>query len=235
MDRISDLGLLEAALALTFQNQSYLTQALTHKSYLNESRGKGLQDNERLEFLGDAVLDLIISDALIFHFPKATEGELSKMRAKIVSEQALATVAHQIQLGSYLFFGKGEEKTEGRQKISLLANAMEAVIAAIYLDQGFGIARETALKLFAPRITELTQSEALFDYKTALQEFCQSRFETLPIYHLVGESGPDHQKTFEVTIEIRSVFYERGTGKSKKEAEQRTAQKTLRQLQKITP
>lgn len=222
-----NLTLLEESLSVVFIDKDFLKRALTHKSYVHETKHADFEDNERLEFLGDAVLDLIISEALIVRFPKMAEGELSKMKARIVSEPTLASVSGGISLGQYLFLGKGEEKTEGRGKRSLLSDALEALIAAIFLDQGFSTAREVVLKLFNLHIEELTRQNMLSDYKTALQELCQKEFETLPIYRLASESGPDHQKMFEVIIEIHATCYGRGMGRSKKEAEQRAAQAAL--------
>jgi ribonuclease-3 len=231
---MSDLSILQKRLGYTHKPQR-LRQALTHKSYLNESKEKGIEDNERLEFLGDAVLDLIISEVLVERFPNAPEGDLSKMKARVVSEATLARVAREIDLGQFLLLGKGEERTQGREKSSLLADAMEAVIAAVYLDLGFPAAREVILKAFTLPMEELTGPEVIVDYKTDLQEFCQREFETLPVYRVVQESGPDHQKVFEVEIQILDALYGIGSGKSKKEAEQKAAQITLERLKKEKP
>lgn len=227
----ADLSTLQERLRYFFQAPIRLRQALTHKSYFNETQDKSIEDNERLEFLGDAVLDLIISEALVARFPDAPEGDLSKMKAKVVSETTLARIAREIGLGRFLLLGKGEERTLGREKSSLLADAMEAVIAAIYLDRGYLAAREVVLKEFALPLEELTGPEVSVDYKTELQEFCQKAFETLPTYRVIQESGPDHQKIFEVEIAILGAPYGIGVGKSKKEAEQRAAQMTLKQFQ----
>ncbi|MFQ5949612.1 MAG: ribonuclease III [Nitrospiria bacterium] len=227
-----DLTLLQRRLSFFFNEPRRLQQALTHKSYLNEAKEEGVKDNERLEFLGDAVLDLIISDVLMERFPDAPEGALSKMKARIVSEETLARVAKQIDLGNFLYLGKGEEMTRGKEKRSLLADAMEAVIAAIYLDKGLSSVQEVVLKRFEQSLEELTQSKMTSDYKTELQERCQKRFGSLPVYEVIQESGPDHQKIFEIEIRIDEVPYGIGTGSSKKEAEQRAAKIALEQLQK---
>ncbi len=228
---IADLSPLGKKLSFTFSDLGLLKRALTHKSYVNESNDKTLQDNERLEFLGDAVLDMIISDALIERYPEAKEGDLSKMKSSIVSEGTLAAIANGVDLGGFLFLGKGEERTKGRCKNSLLSDALEAVIAAMYLDQGFLATKTAVLRLFAPSIKGLTDIRTS-DYKTALQEFCQKAFERLPTYRVIQESGPDHQKTFEVAIEIDGTSYGTGAGRSKKEAEQMAARTALGQLQK---
>lgn len=225
-----DLSFLQKRLSYSFIEPKLLRQALTHKSYLNESRDKTIKDNERLEFLGDAVLDLIVSEALMERFPAAAEGNLSKMKAKVVSEGTLARIAKEIGLGSFLFLGRGEEITSGREKISLLADAMEAVIAAIYLDRGFSAVREVVLNEFELSLQQVTRPDRSTDFKTDLQEFCQEMFEALPVYEVVQESGPDHQKTFEVEIWIQGESFGVGSGRSKKEAEQKAAEGTLKRL-----
>ncbi len=226
------LALLQEHLAYSFKNEDWLQQALTHRSYVNESREKTTQDNERLEFLGDAVLDLVICQALMNRFPKSPEGDLSKMKAKIVSEQSLAEIAKQLNLGVFLFLGKGEERTQGSEKPSLLANAFEALIAAIYLDAGLEPAREFILKHFENELTDLTPGEISFDYKTALQEYSQKAFGTLPVYRVMSETGPDHQKEFEIETVVNGKQCGIGTGKNKKTAEQKSARKALIFLKK---
>lgn len=226
-----DLKFLERELSYSFEDPARLRQSLTHKSYLNENKDMGVKDNERLEFLGDSVLGLIISDVLMERFPEASEGDLSKMKARIVSEETLARVAKGIDLGSYLYLGKGEERTLGKEKPSLLSDAMEAVIAAIYLDKGFTPVREVVLKQFEKCLKEVTLSNFSSDYKTELQEQCQKRFGTLPVYTVVQESGPDHQKRFEIEIRINEAPYGISDGNSKKEAEQRAAKIALEKLQ----
>jgi ribonuclease-3 len=231
----ADLSSLQQRLAYFFKSPERLRQAVTHKSYINETKDKTVEDNERLEFLGDAVLDLIISEALVARFPNAPEGDLSKMKSRVVSEGTLARIAKEIDLGRYLYLGKGEERTLGREKSSLLADAMEAVIAAVYLDGGLSPAREIVMREFEPSLKELTRPEVSADYKTELQELCQKEFESLPTYQVIRESGPDHQKLFEVEIRIQGQPYATATGRSKKEAEQRAAQITLDKLRKGEP
>ncbi len=228
-----DLEELEGCLDYHFKNPALLQQAITHKSYLNEAREKTQKDNERLEFLGDAVLDLVISQDLVLNYPDTPEGELSKMKARIVSEPALAKVAGRLEIGRFLLLGRGEEMTQGRAKPSLLANALEAILAAIYLDGGLESAGQVIQKIFRDDIEALLKTEAFTDYKTELQELCQRDYEILPTYTVLSESGPDHQKTFEVQISIKGNVYGRGTGRSKKEAEQQAAREALEKLKKI--
>jgi ribonuclease-3 len=228
-----DLDELERCLDYRFKNPALLQQAITHKSYLNESREKSQKDNERLEFLGDAVLDLVISQDLLLNYPDTAEGELSKMKARIVSETALAKVARRLEIGRFLLLGRGEEINQGRTKPSLLANALEAILAAIYLDGGLEPAVRVIEKIFKDDIEALLKTEAFTDYKTELQELCQRDYEILPTYTLLSESGPDHQKTFEVQLSIKGNVYGKGIGRSKKEAEQQAAREALEKLKRI--
>ncbi len=211
-----------------------LAHALTHKSLVNEVRGHVRQDNERLEFLGDAVLALIVSQYLTDRFPDCTEGELSRLKARLVSEPTLAEAARRLRLGTLLRLGKGEELTKGREKSSLLADALEAVIAAIYLDGGLEAARGFTVRALAGELQELDGAAApslCQDDKTRLQEWCQKRYETLPQYRTVRESGPDHRKIFEVQLLVRGEPIGVGTGPTKKEAEQMAAKRALERLQ----
>ncbi len=215
-----------------FRQPRLLEEALTHKSHVNESRERGYRHNERLEFLGDAVLALIVSDYLAASFPDSTEGELSKLKARLVSEISLARAARRLNLGSRLRLGRGEELTQGREKSSLLANAVEALIAAVYLDGGLEAARSFTLRTLMQELEDLRELEgpaAIQDYKTQLQEWCQKRFETLPQYATVRETGPDHQKLFEVKLMVRGEVLGVGVGRSKKEAEQMAAKQALEQ------
>lgn len=224
-----DLSTLERRLGYRFQSLDLLRRALTHRSHLNEAARSSLGHNERLEFLGDAVLDLVISHRLMDRLPDADEGVLSRVKSQIVSAEGLAEVAREIDLGSSLFLGKGEEKTEGRAKRSLLANAMEAVIGAVYLDGGLPAAKTMILRLFArPLQTQTDESAEVVDYKTTLQEQCQKAFGRPPTYRLSRVSGPDHEKVFEVEILMNDTPCGEGIGKNKKEAEQRAAEGVLR-------
>jgi len=215
-----------------FRQPRLLLEALTHRSYLNEARGARESDNERLEFLGDAVLDLVVSEYLLHAFPESAEGDLSKLRARLVSERTLARVAKKIGLGEPLRLGRGETKTEGRSKPSILADALEAVFAGVYLDGGLEAAATCVKSVFSDELDSCDRSLAKGDFKTDLQELCQRAFELLPQYRTVRETGPDHEKLFEVQILIRGECHGVGVGKSKKEAEQMAAKEALEQLKK---
>jgi len=223
---------LETKLSYAFKAPSLLLQALTHKSYANENRTEDIVHNERLEFLGDTVLDFVISDFLMKLCPDSPEGELSKFRAVIVSEANLSRVATALGIGEYLVLGKGEEQTGGREKSSLIANALEAVIAALYLDGGLDTAYHFILDRFESDIRGMVAGGQSYDYKTDLQEHCQSRFGALPKYGITRESGPDHQKVFEVEISADGRVLGRGAGRSKKEAEQNAAKEALSMLKR---
>ena len=217
-------------LGYSFRQPQLLEEALTHKSHVNEARDKSRKDNERLEFLGDAVLSLIISEHLAASSPGSTEGMLSKHKAHLVSEASLAKAARGLDLGNLLRLGRGEELTQGREKPSLLANALEALIAAVYLDGGLEAARTFTLRTLAQELQELQEAEGaagVQDYKTQFQEWCQKRLETLPQYRTVRESGPDHQKTFEVQLTLQGDVVGMGVGRTKKEAEQMAAKQAL--------
>jgi ribonuclease-3 len=222
----SPYAILEEKLAYTFRDASLCEAALTHKSWMNESQETDRTDNERLEFLGDAVLALVTSDLLMRRFPEQPEGDLSKARAAIVNEAGLARVADMLVLGQWIFLGRGEEQAGGRQKRSLLANAFEALIGSIYLDGGFAAAFEVTERLFAPIIAEVP-SAASKDYKSRLQELAQAKLQMAPLYTVLSEQGPDHAKTFEVAILIGDREYGRAFGRSKKEAQQNAAERAL--------
>lgn len=215
-----------------FRQCRLLVAALTHKSYLNEARGSEETDNERLEFLGDAVLDLVVSEYLVNAFPDAAEGELSKLRSRLVSGKTLSRVAKRIGLGDLLRLGRGETKTQGHSKPSILADALEAVFAAVYLDGGHEAAARCVKAVFSEELASCDQTLAKGDYKTDLQELCQREFEMLPHYRTIRETGPDHEKMFEVEILIRGDHYGVGVGKSKKEAEQLAAKQALEKVRK---
>jgi ribonuclease-3 len=227
---VNGLALLEKNLGYTFENPRYLITALTHKSHTNENPGLGNEDNERQEFLGDSVLGLIISNYLYRKYPDLDEGALSKVRAGLVSENTLAGIAKKIGIGEFLFLGKGEEQTGGREKVSLLSDALEAVIAGIYLDQGFRTANRVVLKHFQELIPKVVGQKHPLDYKTTLQELCQERFSVLPEYVLSKASGPDHDRIFVMELSVNGTILGRGSGKSKKEAQQQAARQALERL-----
>jgi len=224
---------LEARLLVTFSDQALGLSALTHKSYTNEHRAECAADNERLEFLGDAVIDLAISHRLMERFPTATEGELSKLRALIVNEEGLARIARHIGLGDLLLLGRGEELTGGRTKNSVLADALEAVIGAVYLANGWQKVMELVDHHFAAALEGVADGRSGYDYKTRLQEEIQNRLRLAPKYRVISETGPDHEKTFEVEVAVNPDLTARGTGRSKKEAEQAAA-RALSQLLSAT-
>ncbi len=221
---------LEARTGMGFPDPATALAALTHKSYVNEHRGEGLADNERLEFLGDAVIDLAVSHRLMERFPEAREGELSKIRAAVVDEAGLAAMARAMDLGALLRLGRGEELTGGREKASLLADAMEAVIAAIYLGGGLDPVLRLVDRFLGEAFARAAAGTLDRDFKTQLQELAQSRHRSTPRYRVVGEHGPDHLKTFEVELDLRGEVLGRGTGRSKKDAEQAAAKLALEEL-----
>lgn len=216
---------LEDAIHYHFQDPALLREALSHSSYANESK-KGRHSNERLEFLGDSVLSLVVSQYLFEHYKHLPEGELTKIRASLVCERALHAFAQQIDLGDYLLLGKGEEHTGGRERPSILADAFEAVIAAIYLDGGLDAARKHILS-FLPVNGDIREAVSFDDYKTILQEVIQQNPEEKVEYVLVGQSGPDHDKAFVVQVLLNSNVIGTGKGRSKKQAEQLAAKEAL--------
>jgi len=227
-DRVDALA---AHLGIAFQDRVRALSALTHKSYVNEHRDEGGEDNERLEFLGDAVVDLLVSQRLMERFPRAREGELSKMRAAVVDEAGLASMARSLGLGALLRLGRGEELTGGRDKPSLLADAMEAVIAAVFLERGLSGVHALVDRSLEEAYARAAAGTLDRDYKTQMQEICQGRFRLSPRYRVVAEHGPDHHKTFEVAVEVRGEVMGIGTGRSKKDAEQLAARQALDALQ----
>jgi ribonuclease-3 len=218
---------LEERIGLAVSDAELALAALTHKSYVNEHRGEALRDNERLEFLGDAVIDLAVSHRLMERFPQAREGELSKIRAAVVDEAGLARIARELDLGALLRLGRGEELTGGRQKSSLLADALEAVVAALYLCGGLGPVLTLIDRFLGEAFARAAAGTLDRDYKTQLQELAQSRLRATPRYRVVAEHGPDHSKVFDVELELRGEVVGRGAGRSKKDAEQAAAKLAL--------
>jgi len=222
---------LEALLGHTFRNAALCETAMTHTSWLNEAGQPNRSDNERLEFLGDAVLDLVVSDLLMRRFPDRREGDLSRARAALVSETGLAKVAAAIDIGRFILLGKGEERTGGRSRPSILANALEALMGAIYIDAGFDVAALVAGRLFEGRIDDV-DAHARLDYKSRLQERAQALWQMAPVYEVVAEDGPDHDKRFEVALSLGGRPYGRAVGRSKKEAEQGAAAAALEAIER---
>ncbi len=213
-----------------FRDVHLLEIALTHRSYANEHAKEQLTSNERLEFLGDAVLELAISHLLMDAHADQAEGVLSRWRAALVNEKSLAQKARSLDLGKYLRLGKGEERTCGREKDSLLADAYEGLLAAIYLDGGFEKTLQIIQGQFHPEVMERPWEIQDEDFKTRLQEYTQSRLKLIPRYNLVGEEGPDHDKLFHVALEVGKRLKTLGHGRSKKEAEQQAARQMLEEL-----
>ncbi|MBQ8639505.1 MAG: ribonuclease III [Lachnospiraceae bacterium] len=218
---------LEATIGYQFRDPKLLELALTHSSYAHEHFSGKNQDNERLEFLGDAVLELVSSDYLYRHHEKYPEGELTKLRASIVCEPSLALCAETISLGRYLKLGRGEEATGGRNRASITSDAMEALIGAVYLDGGFANAKEFVTKFI---LNDLETKQLFYDSKTILQEIVQRDFSETLSYELVSEEGPDHDKKFKVRAKIGTKVYGEGVGHTKKSAQQIAAYQTILQL-----
>lgn len=203
-----------------FANTALLKQALTHSSYANERHKKAFSDNERLEFLGDAVLEAVSSEFLYLHYPDMSEGDLTRLRAGMVCEPTLAYCSREICLGDYIMLGKGEEMTGGRQRKSVLSDAMEAVIGAIFLDGGFDAAKTFILAYI---MTDIEHKRMFYDSKTMLQEVCQAQFKETVSYRLIREEGPDHAKSFTVEAFVGERILGQGIGHTKKAAEQEAA------------
>ena len=227
---MADLGALQETLGVSFHDLSLLEQAMVHSSYINENPGYATFSNERLEFVGDAILGFIIAEKLYQDFSGLAEGELTKLRSVLVRRDTLSRVARTIRLGDYLYLGKGEEASGGRHKSANLAGALEAMIAAVFLDQGLTITRELVLKLFDEELQKVIRQGTEVDYKSRLQELIQSRYQSTPDYRLIEATGPDHDKRFTVEVVLGDTVLGRGSGKSKKVAESEAARSALAQL-----
>jgi ribonuclease-3 len=222
---------IEQRLQYVFKDKNLLLEALRHSSYVNELADPQLRDNERLEFLGDAVLNLTVGHLLMRRYPDVNEGELSRSRANLVNESQLAKMARSFELGAYIQLGKGEIQTHGRKKSSILADTYEALIAAVYLDGGFDAAFRIIETNFLTSIDQMDAAANNFDYKSRLQEMVQLVHGAMPKYNITREDGPDHDKTFSITLEVLDVETQ-GIGKNKKAAEQDAARKALELLGK---
>jgi len=218
-----DWEVLQQAIGVTFQDKSLLEQALIHSSYINENPGFHLPDNERLEFVGDAILGFIVAEKLYHEFPHFGEGELTEIRVSLVREETLAGLAAELKLGDYLYLGKGEEIGGGRQRQTNLADAFEALIGAVFFDQGLNAAKDFVLHKLRKKLQELSANGAGRNYKTLLQEFTQAKYKQLPIYRVVEISGPDHDKDFVVEVALEDRVLGTGSGKSKRAAEMEAA------------
>ncbi|MGF7057252.1 ribonuclease III [Brassicibacter mesophilus] len=230
-ERIVLLKEIQQKIGYKFKNINLLNWALTHSSYANEHKRFNITYNERLEFLGDSVLGLVVSDYIFTKYPNYPEGDLTKLRATVVCEPSLSFVARKINLGKYLLLGKGEEVTGGRERVSILADAFEAVIGAIYLDGKLGNARKFVLKYLSVVIEKAVNGGELFtDYKTQLQEKLQKKTKSKIEYKVVLEEGPDHNKIFHTEVSVKNKVLGVGVGKSKKEAEQNAAKRALNRM-----
>jgi ribonuclease-3 len=229
--RRAELKELESLLRTRFRRIDLLDQALSHSSFVNELPDERPPHNEKLEFLGDAVLELIVSHELFDNYPSYYEGDLTKLRAAVVRRNTLAGVAKKIGIAPYIRLGRGEELGGGRKRNSLLADVIEAVIGAIFLDRGLPAARAFVVQHFSEEIAQLDRDRHKMDFKSILQEITQSRFQVLPRYTVVREEGPPHDRTYEVAVTIDDVEYAVGTGRNKKEAQQNAARDALQKLQ----
>jgi ribonuclease-3 len=225
-----DIHTAEVALNLTFSDKALLQRALTHRSYLNENPDYPLEDNERLEFLGDAILDFITAEYLYHHFPEMAEGRLTNLRSALVRTESLADYAKSLHLGRFLFLGHGEEESGGRSRPAILCDAFEAMLGALYLDQGLEPARTFVCHIIEPALEKVLATDSEKDPKSLLQEIAQSEFQITPTYRTVREDGPDHAKEFTVEALIGGKTYGVGTGFSKQAAAQAAAQEALNAL-----
>ncbi|HEU65367.1 MAG TPA: ribonuclease III [Chloroflexi bacterium] len=227
---MSDWSYCQKNLGISFRQESLLEQAFVHSSYLNENPDFAWSSNERLEFLGDAILNFIVAEKLYEEFPKLPEGKLTDIRASLVCRDTLAGLASSLKLGDWLLLGQGEETNVGRTKASNLANVMEALIGALYLDQGLAKARKFVLRQLEKELEKVKAGKTLPNYKALVQEFIQRQKKLTPVYHVVEVSGPDHNKQFTAEILIGGEVLGRGTGKSKKAAESQAARAAWEEL-----
>ncbi len=221
---------LENRLKYTFKSKKLLKHALIHRSYGNENWEYKKVNNERLELLGDAVLDLVVTEYLYMNFTSSSEGDLAKLKSMIVSEPVLAKISRKLGVGNYLLLSKGEELTGGRDRSSILGDVFESILGAVYLDSDFITAKEFALKYLKTFIDHIDENEDLIDFKTILQEFSQREYKIIPFYEVVKEMGPDHRKSFEIAVKINDEIMGRGTGRNKKSAEQSAARNACKKL-----
>ncbi|WP_407428905.1 ribonuclease III [Treponema sp.] len=228
--RIKELTSFCKNISIKFSNLNLLELAFTHRSVSNESSGKKHVNNERLEFLGDSVLGMATAAYLYEHLRDNPEGDLAKIKSNVVSEQSLAPIALRIGIDKMLVLGKGEELSGGRHKRAILADAVEAVIGAYYLDSGYNSAEKLVLDFMIPEIEKVLTNKGTKDFKTLLQEAHQKKYKTCPVYELVKETGPDHERVFWVSVHLKNAVYGPECGKSKKEAEQNVAEKAWKEL-----
>ncbi len=228
-ENITDYFELEEKLGYRFNNPLLLKEALSHSSFVNEQIECSLNNNQRFEFLGDSILNFVITDMLMLKYPNVAEGELSKKRASLVNEFTLAHIAKNINLGKYIILGKGEINTDGYKKNSILSDTLEAVIAAVYKDKDIFTVYDFIKKHFSKLIENTKQMESKQDYKTVVQEYAQSKIGMIPKYQIIEESGPAHNKKFKIALKIGTIVTE-GIGKSKKEATQKAARYVVEKI-----
>lgn len=222
-----DFSVFETSINISFKDKDLLKQAFTHRSYLNEQKGSKMEHNERLEFLGDAVLELTVTDFLYKKFPKKSEGELTAYRSALVNSTTLASVAEKLNMNSFLLLSKGESKDTGRARQFILANTFESVLGSIYLDQGYAVADKFISNNLFPLLDEILHTKSFIDAKSQFQERSQEKVGITPAYKLVKEAGPDHGKVFTVGVYLDEELIASGDGKSKQDAEQEAAKKAL--------
>ncbi|MGB2732178.1 MAG: ribonuclease III [Microgenomates group bacterium] len=226
-----NLNLLEKQIGVSFKNKKLLENAFIHRSYLNEHKSHPLPSNEKLEFLGDSVLSLITSMYLYSHYPALHEGDYTEIKSAIVKTGSLADASRKLELGKYLFLSRGEEAGQGRENTNILADCFEALIAAIFIDQGFDTAYDfVEAYLFGDQLERIVDKKEYFAAKSKLQEVVQAKYKQTPLYKTLKEEGPEHDRTFTVSVSVRDKEVGVGTGKSKKEAEERAATKALEKL-----
>jgi ribonuclease III len=221
-ERRQELNLFEKHAGIRFRNLRFLNLAFCHRSYANEIPGK-VDNNEKLEFLGDSVLGLVVCESLYTSFPDKNEGDLARIKSFVVSEASLEIIAKSLKVDNFILIGKGEEYSGGRSKTAIIADCMEAILGAYYLDSGFKAVRKLILELFVPEIQKVLEDRHKKDYKTLLQEYVQKKYKSYPKYILDKKTGPDHDRTFWVSVVIDGTDYGPGTGKNKKVAEQSAA------------
>lgn len=219
---------IEKIIGVTFESEDLIKTACTHRSYLNEHKSTVKEHNERLEFLGDAVLELVVTDFLYRSYPKKPEGELTSWRAALVKTESLAELADELNVGQFLLMSRGEAKSGGRTRMALLANMVEAIIGAIYLDQGYGVAAEFIEKNINSKLDNILKEGLHIDAKSHFQEVTQEKEGVTPHYEVIGEEGPDHDKTFEMAVYLNKKMWGKGKGNSKQTAQQAAAQDALK-------
>ena len=229
--KMKDRKEIEEKLGVTFKNPGLLKTALTHRSYLNEHRGLNLKNNERVEFLGDAVLELIISSELFKKYPKKAEGELTAIRSALVRTESLAQELRLLGVGDHILMSRGEEESGGKDKDFILANTYEAVLGAIYLDQGLEVCEDFVKRTVLKKLNRVVNQELFIDPKTRVQELIQAKYKVTPTYTLIKEQGPDHDKTFTVGLKVGKKVMSKGTGVSKQKAEEDAASQCIEKLE----